>query len=992
MGETRSNTSVVIEYFGRTNADGSAVIAARYRWTHRGHRMVDSDAFRSSIGCLGRGSRHARNTQSMVVALYSLSLFLAWDLSRFVLHMCMHRVPLLWRFHQIHHSAEVLTPLTFHRIHPVESLLYDIRGALVTGGMAGVFYWLFRSQAETWVLLGVPTLGFVLNIFAGNLRHSPFWLRFPDRVERWFLSPAQHQLHHSADPAHYDANYGTWLAIWDRMMGCLRLSDERPSRFGIPAEHRNHGDDLLSAWLGPFRFRPGPSAAIMAVAGVVAVPAQAEDTDVSEPDNTEKQAGDNESDLVDDRLIVYSPDGTPRVAGSAHYLDESQLQRFDFNNIERIVAQIPAISTRTEDGFGLRPNIGIRGANSDRSSKLTLMEDGVLLAPAPYAAPAAYYFPMSARMVGLEVFKGPAAAVHGPHTVGGAINLLTRPVPDGKAGEVDLALGLRHTVNAHSWFGKSGDRFGFLMEGVWLSTDGFKELDGGGDTGFDRSEMMAKGVFQPDPSHELQLKLGYAHEVSHETYMGLTLADHQAQPYRRYAASAMGLMDWERTQAELSWTHTVSDDFEFRSVLYHHYLDRSWTKFNGFSSGVDPHNLLQLAPATGVGAVYLAILRGDENTTTDDQRLRIGTNVRQFHSYGVQNSARWEAQWGAVSSRMDLGLRFHRDDVARLHTEYLYDMVDGELVQTQDDLITTTDSQAMAQALAAYVQQDLGIGRFNVIPSARVEAVQTALARAGEGSDEPVARINVLPGLGVLAELGSWIDGFMGVHRGYSPVAPGQAEEVAPELSWNYEAGLRMTQGTRHAELVGFFNDYQNLTGQCSMSGGCGDDDLGRQFNGGEVWIYGAEVVLGEKWLLPKQLSFTLDLSYALTQSAFQTAFVSKFPQFDVVELGDSLPYVAQHQGSFILGVQHPVFEWSAGLSGHSGMLDSAGTWPVSELDIPPLLLVDSAASVVLGEHLSLYVSGTNLGGSTAISSWRPVGARPVAPRQIMLGVKSRGS
>ena len=187
---------------------------------------------------------------------------------------------------------------------------------------------------------------------------------------------------------------------------------------------------------------------------------------------------------------------------------------------------------------------------------------------------------------------------------------------------------------------------------------------------------------------------------------------------------------------------------------------------------------------------------------------------------------------------MDLGLRLHRDDVTRLHTEYLYDMVGGELVRTEDDLITTTDSQAMAQALAAYVQEDLGIGRFHVIPSARIEAVQTSLDRAGEAPGERVEG-QCAPGLGVLSELGSWIDGFLGVHRGYSPVAPGQVEEVQPELSWNYEAGLRMTQGSRHAEIVGFFNDYQNLTGQCSMSGGCGADDLGRQSNGGEVWIYG---------------------------------------------------------------------------------------------------------------------------------------------------------
>ena len=273
------------------------------------------------------------------------------------------------------------------------------------------------------------------------------------------------------------------------------------------------------------------------------------------------------------------------MAGSAHYLDESQLRRFDFNNIERIVAQIPAISTRTEDGFGLRPNMGIRGANSDRSSKLTLMEDGVLLAPAPYAAPATYYFPMSVRMVGLEVFKGPAAAVHGPHTVGGAINLLTRSIPDEQEGGTDLALGLRETVKAHAWYGKSGDRLGFLMEGSCFLPMVLRNWMAVVKTGFNRSELMAKGSFRPTDSQELA-KLGYAHEVSNETYMGLTLADQQAQPYRRYAASALGLMDWDRTQAELSWTHQISDAVEFQSVMYHHYLDRSWTKFIGFSGSI----------------------------------------------------------------------------------------------------------------------------------------------------------------------------------------------------------------------------------------------------------------------------------------------------------------------------------------------------------------------------------------------------------------------
>ena len=151
----------------------------------------------------------------------------------------MHNVRFLWMFHQIHHSAEVITPITHYRIHPVESWLYDLRGALVTGTVAGSFYWVFRGSVSDFTLLGVPALGFVFNMTTGNLRHSHVWLRFPPMIERWLISPAQHQLHHSLDEEHYGSNYGTWLAIWDRMVGSLVVSTEvAPLRYGIPSDER----------------------------------------------------------------------------------------------------------------------------------------------------------------------------------------------------------------------------------------------------------------------------------------------------------------------------------------------------------------------------------------------------------------------------------------------------------------------------------------------------------------------------------------------------------------------------------------------------------------------------------------------------------------------------------------------------------------------------------------------------------------------------------
>ena len=120
----------------------------------------------------------------------------------------------------------------------------------------------------------------------------------------------------------------------------------------------------------------------------------------------------------------------PRVAGSAHRIDEEALERFEDDNIENVLTRSAAgVYVRGEDGYGLRPNIGLRGANSDRSKKVTLMEDGVLLAPAPYSAPAAYYFPLTTRLTAVEVFKGPSAIRFGPNTIGGAVNLVTRRVP-----------------------------------------------------------------------------------------------------------------------------------------------------------------------------------------------------------------------------------------------------------------------------------------------------------------------------------------------------------------------------------------------------------------------------------------------------------------------------------------------------------------------------------------------------------------------------------
>ena len=163
---------------------------------------------------------------------FTLAAFLFDDWMRFLVHVCMHRFSMLWRFHKVHHSATTLTPMTVHRTHPVESFINSIRAVLSLGLMSGIFVWLFGHGLQVWDILGVNAIGFLLTLLGANLRHSHVPLHF-GRAECLLISPAQHQLHHSM--AHSHPNYGSFLAVWDRFNRTwLAGSEAKELRYGLP--------------------------------------------------------------------------------------------------------------------------------------------------------------------------------------------------------------------------------------------------------------------------------------------------------------------------------------------------------------------------------------------------------------------------------------------------------------------------------------------------------------------------------------------------------------------------------------------------------------------------------------------------------------------------------------------------------------------------------------------------------------------------------------
>jgi Fe(3+) dicitrate transport protein len=680
------------------------------------------------------------------------------------------------------------------------------------------------------------------------------------------------------------------------------------------------------------------------------------------------------------------------TAGSAHILKNEDLERQDHDNAEQVLKQVPGVHARGEDGLGLRPNISIRGVSPDRSKKVTLLEDGVLFGPAPYSAPAAYYFPLITRMDSVRVIKGPGAVSFGPQTVGGAVDLVTRRVPQQLSGGIDLAAGQYRYGKAHGYLGASSRRFGFLLEGVHLRTDGFKHLDGGGGTGFVRNELMAKTRFVPQPGarvhNELELKLGLSTEESDETYLGLTDADLRADPLRRYGASRFDHMDWLRTQATLKHLLDFGRGRSLETVLYRHDFDRTWRKVNRLG-GSNIADVLREPNSARNQLLYRVLTLAPD--APPEETLWIGPNHRTFVSQGLATLARLRLDAGGLAHRLEMGARLHHDRIDRRHSEEPFQVQDGVLVRGPGDGLVTADGRGSAVALALHASDAVTWRGLTLTPGLRFELIRTGARDRRAAGGEDVAWQNVLiPGLGAYYALTQQLGILAGAYRGFSPAAPGQGDELEPEISWNYEAGARLTSGRARAEVIGFLNDYRNLISQCTLASGCPQDRVDRQYNGGRATIWGLEVFGQSSWRPFAGVTLPLGLAYSFTRTRLATQFVSEDPQLGSVEVGDELPYVPRHQATVNAALETARFGLFASAGYTSRMREEAGQGAfLPDFSTDATLVLEAGAHVTLYGSSQVYAHLRNLTDARDVASRRPYGARPISPRWFQAGVKS---
>jgi Fe(3+) dicitrate transport protein len=717
--------------------------------------------------------------------------------------------------------------------------------------------------------------------------------------------------------------------------------------------------------------------------------------------------------LTFNAVSVIGKNGTgSRIPGSAQSLDRPALERQDYSDVHRVLREVPGVEVREEDGFGLRPNIGIRGTAIDRSGKVALMEDGILIAPAPYSASAAYYFPSVGRMSGVEIRKGSSQVPYGPSTTGGVINFLSTPIPAENSGKLQMMVGEYGTGKLHAYYGGSTEHVGWLFETFQHQSDGFKTLDSREarrkdhfqkkNTGFDRADWLAKLRFNTSQTaavyQEIEFKAGRTDDVSDETYLGLSQADYDANPYRRYAASAEDHMNVDQTQLSARYFARPLNWLDVNARVYRNTVHRNWYKLNDVRNSantgwVSTGNVL--ADPTTYASEY-RVLTGDSNSVNG---LRVRANNRQYLAQGVQLGTELRPVTGPLSHTVNLGLRYHYDEEDRFQHDDRYGMVDGVMSFASGGAPgSQTNRFVSAKALSLFIEDAIAWNDFTLTPGVRYERLDFSSKnwgtspvdsnRTGGNLTTTKSDVDVLVwGVGLNYAATNALEVFTGVHKGFEAPGPTASDSTRPEQSVNVELGARYQEGALSVQSTAFINFYDNLLGRETASGGGASSQ--ELFNAGSARIYGLEFAAGYDVaaLFDGALRLPVRAVYTFTHGEFTSDSVQT-SYWGLVSKGDEMPELARHTWLIGAGAEYGPVSFDAAATYTGAMRNVAGSGAIpADQKLGEYLLVDLTVNYRVNDNLRLVGAAKNLFDETGLASRKPAGLRPTMPRLLSAGI-----
>jgi Fe(3+) dicitrate transport protein len=510
--------------------------------------------------------------------------------------------------------------------------------------------------------------------------------------------------------------------------------------------------------------------------------------------------------------VVERADDLPRIPGSVTVLGERQLGASRPVSVEEALRKVTGVHARIEDGIGLRPHVGLRGLDPQRSRKVLLLEDGLPFVLAPYGDADSYYAPPIERFDRIEVIKGAGQVRFGPSTIGGVINFQSAPIPRPPRGRLQVTGGSPGLTVAQG-------RWGGTFAGVGVAVDALrKQADLTRDATNARLDDLTFRSDWQGARHALALKLNGYRERSAAPYTGLTEAEWAANP--RFNPFRNDVFETRRRAGSLAHRARVGGA-DLATTAYTYGIRRQNWRQSG-NSAQRPSDASD--PACG-GMANLLTTCGNEG------------RVRNYRVTGLEHRVRAPLAWTGDGSDVELGgrLLWESQDRYQINAATPTGRDPGPPTNRNSGLVESNWRTGMGASV--YLQPRVVRGAWTFTPGVRVERVALlrrnrllATPAAPDGVAGDTVLLEVIPGAGLTWERGRTTL-FAGAHRGFAPPrtedlisnSTGGTADLGPELSWNYETGARgrVGDGVRW-EATAFAMDFENQIIPQSTAGGTG--------------------------------------------------------------------------------------------------------------------------------------------------------------------------
>ncbi len=701
-----------------------------------------------------------------------------------------------------------------------------------------------------------------------------------------------------------------------------------------------------------------------------------------------------------DSISVISNSEDPQSStGSAYVLTERELQKFSSSNANDVLRSVPGVYTREEVGQGVFPRISIRAASTGRSDRISVLEDGIPAAMAPYANTSAYYFPNIGRMSRIEVLKGPEILMYGPHTTSGVVNLISTPIPETAGGKLSAEYGSFGSLKMHAHYGATEGQWGFLVETYQARGDGFHDIDRSSrSAGHDVEEYMGKLRWTSDAdavyAQEVELKLLYGTEVANVSYLGLTDADFKRDPNRRYGLSELEQMDRGRKSASLRHAFSFTDDTKLTTTAYWSDTYRYYDRINQIN-GVNLGGVTSIVNNGGANAALIQGILDGTADTTHANHVRYQHGDQEYISQGLQMQLDHWFSTGVLDHELMTGVRWHEDTTkngVKGRSSSIYRQVNGRLVYDRTNLMAP--QQGESEAWSAWIADRISVGKWTLLPIIRYENIDSKANIASNASAEDRAKratnslTSTTAGLGVNYALTEQWTLLAGVHEGFAPPGNSAARGTKGEESTNYEGGVRYRHGSFGVDAIGFLTDYQNATRTCLVANPCpGGIVEGTQQDGAKE-VYGLELGLFTDLYQGGGYTVPLRVAYTYTDGEYTRAADN-----GSVRKGDVIDYTPKHIGQVQIGLEADS-GWSAyaalNYAAESYTSPTAGRSGVDDrfLKTDSLMTVNLVATYPVAEQAEVYARLDNVFDEQAITHRGADGARGNAPRTAAVGLR----